>query len=236
MEQIEYKDFIEQVKNGSISPYQMYNTDIDYPQYFSAQHYLSNTKDNIDSNMPLQIGFLDIEVYTQNSGEFCDPRIAKYPITAITIRSSFQNKYVSFFMLNQRNMNKFPYENLKEVIDYYKKELVSNEYITEDEDIEIHLFNNEIQMIRSCWAYLHGLDPTVLSGWNSSEFDIPYIYHRICSILNDEKGYEAGQIMSKFGIVKKTKLRNLILINIADYTDMDLLYLYKPRSDGGLVN
>jgi DNA polymerase elongation subunit (family B) len=234
MEQLDYKNFLDQVKSGSISPYQMYNTDIDYPQYFSAQHYLNNPNDNIDSNMPINIGFLDIEVYTQNSGEFPYPNVAKYPMTAITIRCSDQNKYVSFFILNQRNMNKFPYENIKEAIEYYKKELVKNEYITDDEDIEIHLFHNELQMLRACWAYIHNIDPTVLSGWNSSEFDIPYMYQRICSITNDEKGFEAGQIMSKFGIVKKTKFRNSVLINIADYTDMDLLYLYKPRSDGGL--
>ena len=234
MDAIDYRQFVDQIKSVSISPYQMYNTDIDYPQYFATQHYINNPDDNIDVNMPINIGFLDIEVYTQNSGEFPDPKIAKYPITAITIRSSFQNKYISFFMLNQRNLNKFPYENIKEVIDYYKKELINNDYITEDEDIEIHLFNNELQLIRSCWSYIHNIDPTVLSGWNSSEFDIPYIYHRINSVTNDDKGFEASQIMSKFGIVKKTKIRNSVLINISDYTDMDLLYLYKPRSNGGL--
>ena len=51
-----------------------------------------------------------------------------------------------------------------------------------------------------------------------------------------EKGFEAAKIMSKFGVIKKTKMRNKLLIKIADYVDMDLLYLYKPRDDGGLVN
>jgi DNA polymerase elongation subunit (family B) len=103
-----------------------------------------------------------------------------------------------------------------------------------DEDIEIHLFSNELQMIKAFWGYIHTTDPAVISGWNSSEFDVPYHYNRIGSITNDQKGYEAAQVMSKFGVVKKTKVRNLILINISDYTDMDLLYLYKPRGDGGL--
>lgn len=233
MEQIEYRNLVEQIKSGAISPYQMYNTDIDYPQYFAAQHYLKNQQDNIDMDMPLSTSLLDIEVCTQNSGEFPYPNIGKYPITAITIKCNTENKYVSFFMLTQRNMNKFPYDDIKEVIDYYKKELIPK-YLDENEDIEVHIFNNELQLIRSCWSYIHQKDPAILSGWNSSEFDIPYIYHRIGKIMNDEKGYEASQIMSKFGVVKKTKLRNLVLVNISDYTDMDLLYLYKPRSDGGL--
>lgn len=234
MDEIEYGSFLDQIKSGAISPYQMYNADIDYPQYFAVKHYLEHPNDNIDNNMPLNICFLDIEVSTSNSGEFPDPRIAKYPITAITLRSSYQKKYVSFFMLNRKNMNKFPHDNIKEVIDYYRKELNTNGYLDDSEDIEIHLFSNELQMIRACWAYIHNVDPAILSGWNSSEFDIPYQYNRIGSITNDEKGYEAAQIMSKFGVIKKTKLRNLVLINISDYTDMDLLYLYKPRGDGGL--
>ena len=235
MKQIDYQSFLEQVKNGSISPYQMYNTDIDYPQYFAVQHYLKQTKDNIDVNMPINTCFLDIEVYTGNAGEFPKPQLAKYPINSLTLRNSFEKKYVSFFMLNSRNATKFPYDDIKIAIDHYKKELIPNGYMTEEEDIEIHLFNNELQMLRAFWSYIHTQDPAVLSGWYSSDFDIPYMYHRACELTNDEKGYEAAKIMSKFGVVKKTKLRNKVLINISDYTDMDLAYLYRPRDEGGLV-
>jgi len=212
----------------------MYNTDIDYPQYFAAQHYLNHPSDTIDKNMPVPICFLDIEVYTGNAGEFAKPIEAKYPMNAFTLRNSFEKKYVSFYMLTTRNASKFPYDDIKIAIDHYKKELIGNGYMQEDEDIEIHLFNNELAMLRGFWNYIHSTDPAVISGWFSSDFDIPYMYHRACKLTEDERGFEAAQIMSKFGVIKKTKLRNKVLINISDYTDMDLAYLYRPRDEGGL--
>jgi len=234
MKEKDYQSFIADIKNGVISPYQMYNTDIDYPQYFSAQHYLNHPNDTIDKNMPINICFLDIEVYTGNSGEFAKAIEAKYPMSALTLRSSFEKKYVSFYMLTGRNASKFPYDNIKIAIDYYKKELIENGYMEEDEDIEVHLFNNELAMLKGFWNYIHNNDPTVISGWFSSDFDIPYMYHRACKLTNDERGFEAAKIMSKFGVVKKAKLKNKVLVNISDYTDMDLAYLYRPRDEGGL--
>jgi len=236
MKTTDYQSFINDVKNGVISPYQMYNTDIDYPQYYAVDYYLNHPNDTIDKNMPIQTCFLDIEVYTGNSGKFPKPQEAEFPINSLTLRSSFEKKYVSFYMLTSRNASKFPYDDIKIAIDYYKKELIENKYIKDDEDIEIHLFNNELAMLKSFWVYIHNMDPAVLSGWYSSDFDIPYMYHRACKLTDDERGFEAARIMSKFGVVKKTKLRNKVLVNISDYTDMDLAYLYRPRDEGGLVN
>jgi DNA polymerase elongation subunit (family B) len=235
MNEKNYHEFLNDIRSGAISPYQLYNADIDYPQYFATQHYLNNPNDNIDMHMPLSVCLLDIEVYTANAGEFPAPQIAKFPLSAITLRNTTEKRYVSFIKLIGRNINNFP-KDTTETIEYYKQELIKNEYIDEDEDIAINVFDNELQMFYAVWSYIHNSDPVVLSGWSSSEFDIPYMYQRACGLTGDEKGEKAAQIMSKFGIVKKSKLRNNILINISDYTDMDLLYLYKPRSDGGLVN
>ncbi len=212
----------------------MYNTDIDYPQYFATEHYSRNKKDTIDINMNLNIGFLDIEVYTANAGEFPKPQEAKYPISAITLRLTNENKYVCFFLLIGKNASKYPTDSPKDVIDYFRKELITNDYMTEEEDIEIHVFGQELDLIAKCFAYIHQRDPAILSGWNSSTFDIPYIYQRLCNITGDEKGQKAANILSKLGVVKKQKMGFNLMVNISDYTDMDLLYLYRPRDDGGL--
>ena len=234
IEELHYNDFIQMIKSGTISPYQLYNADVEYPQYFAKEHYLAHPNDNIDMKMPLNICMYDIEVYTSNAGEFTKAQETKYPISAVTLRFTMSNKYIAFFMLNSRNVNKFPTDDIPGVIKHFKDELLKNGYIDETEDIEIHLFNNELSMLRACWNTVHATDPAAISGWFSSEFDTPYTYHRLCNITGDEKGYEAAQIMSKFGVVKKTRMRNMLLIKIADYVDMDLLYLYKPRDDGGL--
>jgi DNA polymerase elongation subunit (family B) len=234
IEELPYNDFIQMVKSGTISPYQLYNADIEYPQYFAKEHYLQFPDDNIDMQMPLNICMYDIEVYTSNAGEFTKAQEARFPISAITLRFTMSNKYIAFFMLNARNVNRFPIDDIPGLIQQFKEELIKEGYIDDDEELEIHLFNNELTMLKSVWNTIHTHDPAVISGWFSSEFDTPYNYHRLCNLTGDEKGFEAAQIMSKFGVVKKTKMKNVLLIKIADYIDMDLLYLYKPRDDGGL--
>ena len=44
------------------------------------------------------------------------------------------------------------------------------------------------------------LDPTIISGWNSEFFDIPYLYYRISKVLNED----IAQFLSPIKKVKPT--------------------------------
>ena len=221
-------------KDMNISPYQVYGLDLDYQQYYSIQNYLKNRTDVIDKDQKLNIMFLDIEVYTSNAGIFPRPEIAKFPINAITIYSTFDKTFRSYYLLGHSNIQKFPEkEEIPNLIQAFTKDLADDKYIVNGESLEIYVFNNETDLIKACWNKIKEIDPTVLSGWSTDRFDLPYIYFRLSNIFNKNE-VEIGKILSQFGKIKVEKFNNEFLIKIPEYPVLDLLYAYKPRDDGGL--
>jgi len=225
---------IEEFNNLDISPYQIYNLDLDYQQSFSINSYLENKNDTIDNDQLLNILFADIEVFTNNAGVFPKPEIAKFPINAITIYSTFEKIFRSYFLLQHSNINKFPNKNeIPDLINQFTKDLLVDKYINSDEKLEIYMFTSEMDLIRACWGKIREIDPSVLSGYNMDRFDLPYIYFRLSNLLNKNE-VEIGKILSLFGKIKVEKFGNEFLIKIPEMPVSDLMYLYKPRDDGGL--
>ena len=225
---------IEEFNNLDISPYQIYNLDLDYQQSFSINSYLENKNDTIDNDQLLNILFADIEVFTNNAGVFPKPEIAKFPINAITIYSTFEKIFRSYFLLQHSNINKFPSKNeIPDLINQFTKDLLVDKYINSDEKLEIYMFTSEMDLIRACWGKIREIDPSVLSGYNMDRFDLPYIYFRLSNLLNKNE-VEIGKILSLFGKIKVEKFGNEFLIKIPEMPVSDLMYLYKPRDDGGL--
>jgi DNA polymerase elongation subunit (family B) len=230
----------DQFKSMDISPYQVYQLDLDYQQMYSIKNYLNNKSDIIDKDQQLNILFMDIEVYTANANvnifKNLDMGIAKFPINAITIYSTFDKTYRSYYLLQHGNIQKFPTkEEIPNLVQAYMKDLADGKHIADDEKLEINIFTTEIDLIRACWSKIREIDPTVLSGWNSDEFDVPYIYFRLGNLLNNNE-IEIGKILSQFGKIKVEKFNNRFLVKIPEYPILDLMYAYKVRDDGGLVN
>jgi len=224
----------QEFKDMNINPYQVYGLDLDYQQYYSIQNYLKNRTDVIDKDQQLNILFLDIEVYTSNAGIFPKPEIAKFPINAITIYNTFDKIFRSYYLLGHSNIQKFPEkEEIPNLIQAFTKDLADDKYIVDGESLEIYVFNNETDLIKACWNKIKEIDPSVLSGWATDRFDLPYIYFRLSNILNKNE-VEIGKILSQFGKIKVEKFNNEFLIKIPEYPVLDLLYAYKPRDDGGL--
>ena len=73
----------------------------------------------------------------------------------------------------------------------------------------------------------------VISGWNSEEFDIPYLVNRLQRILGEERTAD----MSPWGIVKKRTFKNDLgqskeTFDIYGVTHLDYLSLYKKFNPG----
>lgn len=225
---------LEEFNNSDVSPYQIYGLDLDYQQSFSINSYLENKNDTIDNDQLLNILFADIEVFTNNAGVFPKPEIAKFPINAITIYSTFEKIFRSYFLLQHSNINKFPSKNeIPDLINQFTKDLLVDKYINSDEKLEIYIFTSEMDLIRACWGKIREIDPSVLSGYNMDRFDLPYIYFRLSNLLNKNE-VEIGKILSLFGKIKVEKFGNEFLIKIPEMPVSDLMYLYKVRDDGGL--
>jgi len=226
---------LEEFNKLDVSPYQIYGLDLDYQQSFSINNYIENKHDTFDNiNQLLNILFLDIEVYTSNSGVFPKIETANHPINAITIYSTFEKIYHSYLLLQHSNINKFPNKNeIQNLIDQFTDILIKDNYITNNEKIKINIFTSEIDLIKACWNQIRKIDPSVLSGWNSQFFDIQYIYFRLSNLLNKNET-EIGKILSSFGKVKIQKVGNDYSIKIPEMPILDLMYAYKSRSDGGL--
>lgn len=223
------------LKEGKVNYYNVYNLDMNLPSYFAVKYYLDNPHDSVDMKQDISTLFLDIEVFTDNKG-LENFKNAICPISCVSILLNKSNIIESYLLLLNRNYDKY---GLKDVEDYDKflveransfiDTLYKEKYLLEDGySINIHIYADEKQMLLDLWQKIHELDPATLSGWNSSTFDIPYIYNRIAVLLGSTVA--ADRVVSKFGSVKTYGET----INIPEFANTDLLYLYRPRDEMGL--
>lgn len=145
------KNFINQYKD--VSGFTIYGqTRFEYT-HISDEH----PEDVIewDSNKVVT-AFIDIETYSESG--FPEPRDAKYPVTAITVKlSNSPNYYVwgtGVFSSTQDNI-------------LYR-------HCVDEKD----LLENFVQF----WVEE---EPDVVSGWNIKSFDIPYLYRRLVNLYGE---------------------------------------------------
>lgn len=237
MQTLNEKEFKDMLNSGNITPYNIYNLDIDYPQLYSIENYINNPNDTIEQEQAINKLFVDIECFTNN-----DPKTsisqqtiqtANWPINAMTIYSTFEKIYYAYILLYNENITKFPVDDIKNLENEFYEILKKENYLKNDETIKIKYFTYETDLIKAVWNNIHKIDPAILSGWNSDNFDFPYIYYRLYNLF--DKNYKSvDKIMSKFESVKLQKMGDNVIIKIPDYPILDLMYLYKPREEGGM--
>ena len=106
-----------------------------------------------------------------------------------------------------------------------KKQLKS----AQEENKEIIPCDTEFDLLSKFISLWNEADPTIVTGWNSEFFDMPYLYHRICKVLGDNEAKK----LSPLGIVfvkdffnKKTQT-NESVVNIAGVNHLDYMLLHK---------
>ena len=226
---MDYNGLLRGLDQGQISPYQIYNLDIDYSQYFTVDHYLRNPEDNIETNQKVQKLFLDIEVYSDNKFDFANVDRGEFPISSVALLSNWENKFYCFFLLMNNNVEMWKQH--KDVKSYLEKKLKDDGY--GDYEVELTTYTNDLPLLKDVWKKIHELDPTILSGFNSDGFDLPYIYYRLLHLYNKDRK-SVSKIMSRFGEVSCGRFGNMHKIRMIEYVVADFSYLYRPRSDQGL--
>ena len=148
------------------------------------------------SSVNHKIMIIDIEV--EVTAGFPRPDLAENKIYSITIYDSFQQKYFCFVLDEKNRM-----QNKKE------------------ENLVIEVFNNERDLITRFFKEYLKIKPTIITGWNSTYFDIPYVYNRTIQIL----GSDVALLLSPIKQVQWNDHKDRYFI--AGVSCLDYLMLYK---------
>ena len=81
---------------------------------------------------------------------------------------------------------------------------------------------SERELIKRFIDKFSELDPTILVGWNSEYFDIPYLYYRMKSIVGNEVNR-----LSPLGIINEREFNGENQVTIAGVNHLDYMLLHK---------
>lgn len=97
-------------------------------------------------------------------------------------------------------------------------------------DIDTYFFNNEIDLLYKFLDVYEAVGPTIITGWNSDYFDVPYLFNRI----RQQCGNNTAKRLSPIGKMKYSKFRKKWII--AGVSSLDYLDLYKKFTYGQQPN
>ena len=66
---------------------------------------------------------------------------------------------------------------------YWTKKIGLESY--QKDDLIVEVFKSEEELLQQFFTKYSEIQPTILSGWNTDTFDIPYLYHRTSNILDE---------------------------------------------------
>lgn len=250
IQKVKFNDVYSSLEKNELSPYNFYNIDIGIDQYLATEYYLKNPQDNIEKSQKIQKVFLDIEVFTNHNmnSNISEMVLAgKNPVNAISHYYSSENRFYCYFLLPENNKN-FSKQQIEDYLNIESSKPVQvgynddkspkyDTYFQKNQESSVELFNNATDLVIALFEKIKSDDPAILSGWNSDNFDYPYLYQFLLNSLGNET--EVSKIMSRFSEVSVENGRDragnsVRWIRIPEFNIADLMYCYKARDDGGL--
>ena len=140
--------------------------------------------------------FFDIEVEVTEG--FPDVQKAYNPITSIALYDCIAEKYFTYCFDPHKRIES--YEKGEEVVEFYE---------------------TEYEMLNKFFQKYLEIRPTIISGWNSEFFDIPYLYNRAVRVL----GPEIANLLSPISQVIYSDYKKKH--TIAGVSSLDYLQLYR---------
>jgi len=173
-----------------------FEKDVDKLTRFLVDHYYE-TDDTPKSH---NIVYLDIEC--EIAGALTEESIKNAPtkITAVALYDHNSKKYFCL-ILDEGKTLKVIKEKNKEVIPYATEKELLNGFLDK-------------------W---YELDPTIITGWNSGFFDIPYLYYRIKKVL----GESVAQTLSPINKINFTPHFPEQPVNLGGINHLDYMLLFK---------
>jgi DNA polymerase elongation subunit (family B) len=90
-------------------------------------------------------------------------------------------------------------------------------------DREVLPFRTEKEMLLAFLNLWEIMDPTIISGWNSGYFDIPYMYYRMCKVLSVEDATR----LSPIGKINFSEYDTEQPIELGGINHLDYMLLFK---------
>lgn len=183
-------------------------------QQFLIDNYWSVCEDDNFSQYPLKVAFLDIEC--PHETKFAEPDTAEAVINLLTVYDSFSKMYHVFGLKNYHTMR---------------------------DDVKYYRCKSEEDLLKSFIKFFRKEEFDVISGWNISAFDIPYLINRITFELGEEwakklspieRIYEKTNPTGKFGMPSKEYV--IEGISILDYYVMYMKFSLDKQESYKLDN
>ena len=152
--------------------------------------------DSDESSTGHRVMFFDIEVEVTEG--FPDVQKAYNPITSIALYDCITEKYFTYCFDPHKRIESYEKDN--EVVEFYE---------------------TEYEMLNQFFQKYLEIRPTIISGWNSEFFDIPYLYNRAVRIL----GPELANLLSPISQVIYSEYKKKH--TIAGVSSLDYLQLYR---------
>ena len=173
-----------------------FEKDVDKITRFLVDHYYE-TDDTPKSH---NIIYLDIECVVAGALTEENIKDPKGEITAVALYDHNTKKYFCLVLDKDKKMSK-----------------------AESEDKVIIPYPSEKELLSGFLDKWYELDPTIITGWNSGFFDIPYLYYRIKKVL----GESLANTLSPIGKIKFTPHFPEQPVNLAGISHLDYMLLFK---------
>ncbi len=157
---------------------------------------------------PIRVCIIDIEADSQHTF----PTPEKNKINCVTCHDSFTGTYDIFYLVNDEN-------GIRD-----GDTLTRGEWF-DPERMRLHIFAIEQDLLKALQDYVKTIDPDVLTGWNFTGFDMPYIMKRM-DVLG-LKPMEMGRLRGRF---------NPQWCSLKGRSEFDMLGGYKKITGGGKMS
>lgn len=187
-----YGDILDKVKDYDESDPDLFESDVQPELRILIDAY----EDSDDPSHGHKVVVIDIEV--NSDGGFPDITLGDKTITAIALYDQVGEKYYSLILDPERKVS--------------------------DSDVNgvvTRSFKTEEGLLNSFLIIWEELAPTIVTGWNTNNFDLPYLYNRLRTVLGKQDGYRLSPI--KIAYQNKFNRR----MTIAGISCLDYIELYK---------
>ena len=219
---------IQKLKNKIIQPYQFYGT-----QLSASDSNWIRIKE--DFNFAKSVGkklnktYYDIETYVRPDNTLTpfSAQYAYYPVNASAYYNNIKNTAWIPYLRHPKHPERTDEDLTQLVMDGYLEKCKENPtYIVEGLEINVIGFNTELELLTYLFESFKNLNHHILMGFNSDNFDDPYIIKRLKKL--NEANWK--NIISEFGQVNSYGETSF---EFPDYNLADLLVMYKPVDSGG---